>query len=83
MNRNSTDENESNELLILQKKAGAFLTSGNLVHIPYKKGYWKRGTILEVNDDYFMLEERMEGKQPVFFFEIEDIQVFTPKEAAK
>lgn len=76
---NRKKDTEAQEILLLQKKASAFHQTDTLVHIPYKRGYWKRGKILKVNADFFILEERLEGQMPVFFIEIKDIQIFTPR----
>ena len=70
---------EVNEEL-LKQKVNAYYKSGTIVHISFKKGYWKRGMILELSSDFFMLQERLEGEMPVFFSEIEDIAKFIPKE---
>ena len=55
---------------LLQKKAESFRTLTRVVHIPYKNGSWKRGTILSVHADFFILSERLEGEMPVFFLEM-------------
>lgn len=63
-------------LEVLQQKANFFLKSGDKVHVKYKKEFFKRGTITEVGSDFFMLNESLEGRMPVFFLEIHDILKF-------
>jgi hypothetical protein len=73
------DETETEDIITLKKKADAYWVLERLVHIKFTKGFWKRGIIKEVKQEFFILEERMEGKIAVFFSEIKDIQPFTPK----
>jgi hypothetical protein len=74
--------NESNydddRITLLKKKADAFLVLDKLVHISFNNGnFFKRGFIKEVRSDFFMLEERLEGLQPVFFQEVKSIEIYT------
>lgn len=65
--------------IFLQKKANAYLVLGEKVHISYKSGYWKRGIIKEVNEDFFLLDESLEGLLPVFYKEIVRIEKYVMK----
>ena len=69
---------ESNEqdIILLHKKADAYFVLGNLVHIKFCEGHWKRGVIKEVKDEFFLLDERLEGIMPIFFQEIISIEKF-------
>jgi hypothetical protein len=64
---------------LLKSKADAFWLLGEKVHVKYKNEHWARGIILEVKAEFFILDESLEGKSPVFFAEIIDIQKYTPK----
>lgn len=65
---------------ILQKKADAFYVLKEKVHITFNNGHWARGLILEVGSEFFILDETLEGRQPVFFSDIKSIVKYTPKE---
>ena len=69
-------QDETNNDEILKKKAQVFYSIKKLIHISYKNGSWKRGTIEEISEDFFLLNERREGLLPVFFKEIIEIDVF-------
>ena len=60
----------------MKMKANVFLKSEIPVHVDFRQGYWKNGKILEVSSDFFLLEERLEGRMPIFFIEINDIKPF-------
>lgn len=64
---------------VLQKKADAFWLLKEKVHISYNSGHWARGIILEVGSEFFILDEVLEGRQPVFFSEIKEIVKYIPK----
>ena len=61
---------------MIMKKTQVFFKEQIIVHIKLKTGFWKRGLITEVSADFFMLDETLEGIQPVFFQEIESIEKF-------
>ena len=65
------------DVLGLSKKAEHFYNSVKAVHVKFKKGYWKNGYIKEVSADFFILDEFLDGEIPCFFFQIEDIEVYT------
>ena len=73
------EEPSQDETLLLEHKANIFFKSQQVVHITFKKGFWKRGVIVEVSSDFFMLNERKEGMQPVFFLEIKDIMQYNER----
>lgn len=62
--------------ILLHKKADAYLVLGNAVHVKFKQGHWKRGIIKEVREDFFIIDERLEGQMPIFFQEIISIEKF-------
>jgi hypothetical protein len=69
--------NEDDRITLLKKKAHAFLVLDKLVHISFNDGkFFKRGFIKEVKADFFMLEERLEGLQPIFFQEVKSIELY-------
>ena len=64
----------------IQKKADAFWLLKTKVHISLRNGNWKRGIIEEVRAEFFILNESLEGRMPVFFTEIQTIEAYKPKE---
>jgi hypothetical protein len=73
--------NESNKdtRTLIQKKADAYWVLGVKIHISLNNSNWKRGIIKEVKDDFFILDESLEGEQPIFFTEIKSIEKYNPK----
>lgn len=67
-------------LILLKKKADAYWLLATKVHVPFKSGHWKRGFITDVKTDFFIINETLEGKVPVFYEEIKDIRPFVEKE---
>ena len=65
------------EKMLMQDKAKFFCDAKKIAHVSFNKGFWKNGLITEVSTDYFMLDERLDGLQPVFFLEIKDITLYT------
>lgn len=74
--------NEKNEgdLNILKEKVSYFFKGKVLVHISLNNGYWKRGYVTEISDLFFMLDETLEGLQPIFFQELKNIEPWRKKE---
>lgn len=69
-----------NNQAILESKAKYFKDNHIAVHIWLRNGFYKRGMILSLHADFIMLDERLEGKVPVFFLEISDILAYVKKE---
>ena len=65
---------------ILKIKARTFCKEKTFVHISYNslstKG-WNNGTIIEVKEDYFILDEKKDGLKDIFFKEIRNIERYT------
>lgn len=59
----------------IKKKADAYWLLKEIVHVKLNYG-WKRGLILEIKQDYLILDERKEGKQIIFYNDIRDITKF-------
>jgi hypothetical protein len=68
--------NEKNEGELIQNKVDYFFSNAVKVHCSYRNGFWKRGIIVEVSDTFFILDEVLEEKIPVFFQELKDISAF-------
>lgn len=64
------------EVKLLKKVADYFYKAQKQVHIKFRKGYWKRGYIKEIFNDYFILLENFDGEMPVFFLEILSIETY-------
>jgi len=67
----------------LEQKATYFYKESIPIHVKFKRGFWKRGYILEVGSDFFMMKEFIEGEMPVFFLEIKDIEKFNENKEVK
>lgn len=64
----------------MKTKAQIFYENLNLIHIDLKDGTFYNGTIQEINADFFMLHEMKLGKVPVFFDEIEVLELYNKPE---
>lgn len=70
-------------LEVLQKKAQTFFDKKLPVHVKFKQGFFKQGTILQVSDEFFELNEYQRGKTLIFYLEIKDIEQIQVKEVGK
>lgn len=70
------DNEDADEIQILKQKAEYFFNSNEPVHIKFKKGYWKRGVIIELKENHFSLQEFIEGDIPIFFLEVYSIEKY-------
>lgn len=68
---------------MIRQKIDYFFKNKKSIHIQFKKGNWKNGEIKEISSDFFMLDEFLEGMQPIFFQQIEDVDVYTTKKVEK
>lgn len=73
----------NDEITLLKKKADAYFVLGEKVHIQYKKEHWARGIIKEVKEEFFLLDESLEGLLPIFFQEIKSIEKFSSKKEVR
>ena len=73
------DEKIDDARTIIQKKADAFWVLKEKVHISLTNGNWKRWIIKDIKSDFFILDESLEGNQPIFFVEVRSIEKYTPK----
>ncbi len=55
---------------ILKKRADYFSRNSIPVHISLKTERWLNGNIIEVSDEFFILNEFEEGEKPIFYIEI-------------
>ncbi len=72
------DENE--HALLLQQKAKFFKDNDKRVHITFKnpEKLWKRGYVIDVRADFFMLwEDHLKQEIPCFYLETKFIDEFT------
>lgn len=56
-----------------------YYTNKRIVHITNLNGSWKNGTITSISDDFFMLDELLEGEQPIFYIQIKSIEPYKEK----
>jgi hypothetical protein len=75
----SMNGDDNDTITILQKRIQAYADLKIRVHITLKSGLWKRGIITKVGDEFFMLEESLQGEMPIFFQEIEKIDKYFDK----
>ena len=66
-------------MTMIEKKANAFYLLQTKVHIFLNNGWWKRGYVKDVRTEFLILDEILEGEQPIFFEEIKSIEAYTPK----
>jgi len=70
--------NEMNEMI--RKKAEFFKDKNLAVHISKKNNWFHNGLIKEINNDFLILIDEIEGEMPIFFIEIIEIQKREDKE---
>lgn len=70
---------DDNEVILLKKKVDAYYILGDIVHVSYKSGNWQRGKVIEVNSEFFIIDEILDGKMPIFFEEIKSIEKYKQK----
>jgi len=73
-------QSEEDRLILIKKKVEAFQPLNERVHITLKGGMWKRGIIITIKPDFFLLNETLEGILPVFFQEVSKIEKYIQKE---
>lgn len=56
-----------------KKKAEFFMKDNTEVFIKLVTGEWKAGMILDIGEECLIVDERLEGKTPIFYIEIKDI----------
>lgn len=61
------------------KRIQYFFDNQKAIHCQTKGGRWYNGYILEVNADFFILNEFKVGELPVFFIEVEEVTQYVPK----
>ncbi len=60
----------------LKQKARIFFEKNIPVHIITNSDKWLNGYILELSVDFFIILDRYDGEQPIFFSEIEILDKF-------
>lgn len=68
------DDNDKEIIELLQKKVAVFFDNNIDIHLFYKSGEWARGKIISIDGDSFILDERINGRTPVFFVDLADVQ---------
>jgi hypothetical protein len=68
-----SNDYENEQLEIIKNKINVFKETEIAIHLFLKDGQWRRGEIKEVYDDYFMLDERIMGRIPIFFVDISGV----------
>ena len=69
--------------MMMKKKAQFLLEKQKVVHITFNNGKWANGTIEEVSDQFFTIEEKKEGAMLIFYREIFEIEAFTLKDGVE
>lgn len=84
-----TDNDEKKESELLYAKAKAYCQLSIPVHLTLTRiredgqHAWCNGRIVEVKNDFFMLEENVDGLMPVFFLEVLNIEIYREKSRGK
>jgi len=63
-----------NENEILYKRAEFFKGKNIAVHIVKKNGWFHNGLILDLEIDFLILKDEVDGETPIFFQEIIEIE---------
>lgn len=63
-----------NDADLIQKKVTYFFNENIPIHLFYKTGEWARGQIVSIEGDKFILDERIDGRIPVFFIEVAHVE---------
>jgi len=56
-----------------EKKIKYFFNQKEKVHVKVKSGLFFNGFIIEINSEFFILDDRRIGQMPIFFSELIDI----------
>jgi len=59
-----------------KSKAKYFFSTKTPIHVKFKLSYFKNGIINEVNEDFFILEDFVEGRLVIFYSEIERVDEY-------
>lgn len=62
-----------NEIEVIKKKIEYFKKDNIDVHITKKNGYFHNGSILEIESDFLILIDKIDGEMPIFFAEIVEV----------
>lgn len=68
--------NEIHDLEIIKKKIQNFYELQTLIHVKFKKGYFKNGYVKKILADFFILSELEDGIEYIFFLEIDRIDIY-------
>jgi hypothetical protein len=61
---------------VIKKRCQFFCDDKRKVHITLTSGMWKRGFIDYVGYDFIMIDETLEGKVPIFFLEMKEVDPY-------
>jgi len=53
------------------------------LHISLKDGSWRNGSVLEISSEFFIFNDDVNGKEPIFFLEIKDASPYMDGEDVK
>jgi len=61
---------------IIRQQMNFFFREKMSVHIKLKNGHWKNGSIEEMSAEFCILNERVTGREMVFFIAVERVDPF-------
>jgi len=64
---------------LIKKKTAAHFKNNLLIHCAFNSGAWKNGTVTEMSEEFFILDELFEGKMPIFFVELRKVETYSPR----
>lgn len=74
-----SNENET----LLNKEAKVFCEFKQPIHVTYTDDTWNNGLIVEVREEFFMIDDFEDGLIPVFFAKVKKIEKYVPRREAK
>ena len=70
----SINKETDEEILFLTTKF--YFDNQKSIHVTYSDGTWNNGDIVEVKQDFFMLNDFEDGIMPIFFIKVKSIKEF-------
>ena len=60
----------------IRRKSSVFFDEKTVVHLKLNNGVFYNGRLFEVNDNYLVIHDRVDGRRKIFLFDIKDIEEF-------
>jgi len=70
-----------NDIIQINKEKINYSHSKNLkIHIKLKDETWRNGFIKEIEADFFIFDDKVNGSEAIFFIEVETVKPYTERE---